>query len=75
MIGETVEWIQDSRPMPDYDDGPDSPAWDMSLVQKRQGVVQAISRTIIGQWIALVKCDNHLVEIPLFQLILSKGGD
>jgi len=72
LIGATVEWTQDWRPMPEEvpgdDGGPDSPAWDMSLVTRQRGVVLAVHRTFFGTWVALVMVNERMKEMELASL-------
>ena len=70
LIGATVEWTEDLRPMPGEvpgdDGGPDSPAWDMSLVTQQRGVVLAV--TFFGTWFALVDHSGRIKEMDLDSL-------
>ena len=73
LIGSTVEWTQDLRPTPDtcylHDE---AASMDMSLVTQEQGVVQGISRGLLGSWVALVAHNGHLVELPVTTLKIVK---
>ena len=70
LIGSTVEWTQDLKPMPGNGYYSDTRAFDMSLVTRERGVVQGLYRTLLGAWIALVEHNGRLRELPVVNLTL-----
>lgn len=64
--------------VPGDDGGPDSPAWDMSLVTTQRGVVQSVTRTIFGTWVALVDHNGRMKEMNVAALKVvspNAGGE
>ena len=77
LLGATVEWAQDLRPMPEQipgdDGGVDSLIWDMTLVTQQRGVVQAVTRTIFGNWVALVGHNGRMIEMSVAALRVKRS--
>lgn len=75
LIGRTVEWRYDHRPMPgNYpgDDDPDSPCWDMSLTGTCVGTIIAVRHSFWLGWVMLIQInngpENSMIEIPIHKL-------
>ena len=74
LLGALVEWTEDRRPMPEDEIAKIYPeaVSDMSLVTKEQGRVEAIDRTLFGEWRILVNHNGAMIEKKVSDLrILS----
>lgn len=76
MLGTiTVEWEDDLRPMPDTTpgiSGDNDPAWDVSLIAKRKGIIVGSYRSFWGRCVLVVmRNDGKVVEVEADRV---KGG-
>lgn len=68
LVGKEVSWVEDLRPDPDHPFFTPDSISDTSLITQKTGVIQAITRTFFGNWMALVQTDETFVDIPVNDL-------